>query len=410
MDFKDTPQEAEFRKEAAAWLAENAPKYLTNRQRTRSEEDVEADVALAKTWQAAKAQAGYACITWPEEYGGRGASPIHEVIYSEEESKYEVPRGFFAIGLGMAGPTMMAYASEEQKKRYLPKMMSGEEIWCQLFSEPSAGSDLAGLRTRAEREGDEWVINGQKVWTSGAHYSDFGILVTRHDPTIPKHQGLTYFFMDMHAPGVEVVRIKQIGGGSNFCEVFFNNLRLHDDQRLGGVGDGWGVALTTLMNERLAVGDAPAPDAKEIIELAQSLDFGDGKAIDNALVRSKIAEWYVQQQGLKFTKFRTMTALSRGQTPGPEAAIAKLISASKLQDIGSFGMDLQDMAGIVRDPDISPSESMYQDAYLYSPGFRIAGGTDEILRNIIAERVLGLPPDIRVDKQKAFNQLPSGSA
>lgn len=408
MDFKDTPKEAEFRKEAVAWLAENAPKYPTNRQLSRSEEDIDADIALAKKWQAVKADAGYACIMWPEEYGGRGASPIEQVIYSQEEGKYEVPGGYFAIGLGMAGPTMMAYASEEQKKRYLPKMMRGEEIWCQLFSEPSAGSDLAGLRMRAEREGDEWVLNGQKVWTSGAHYSDYGILVARHDPTIPKHQGLTYFFLDMHAPGIEIVRIKQIGGGSNFCEVFFNNVRISDAQRLGGVGDGWGVALTTLMNERLAVGDAPKPDANELIELAQSLDMGDGKAIDNAHVRAKIADWYVLQQGLKFTKFRTMTSLSRGQTPGPEASIAKLIGASKLQDIGSFGMDLQDMAGIVREPSISPSEALYQDAYLYSPGLRIAGGTDEILRNIIAERVLGLPPDIRVDKAKAFNQLPSG--
>ena len=195
MDFNDTTAEASFRAEVTGWLSENASAYGDSGTRRHPvKEEYEEDLKVAREWQAKKAEAGYAAILWPEEYGGRGGTPIEAAIYREEESKYSMPRGFFEIGIGMAGPTMMAYATEEQNKRYLPKMRSGEEAWCQLFSEPGAGSDLAGLRMRAIQEGDEWVMNGSKVWTSGAHYCDYGILVVRHDPTIPKHRGLTYFF------------------------------------------------------------------------------------------------------------------------------------------------------------------------------------------------------------------------
>ncbi|MEK7793981.1 MAG: acyl-CoA dehydrogenase family protein [Candidatus Hydrogenedentota bacterium] len=410
MDFKDTPQEAAFRDEVRSWLKANAPKFEVTKLRNRTQEEIGEGLDQAKAWQAAKADAGFAGITWPEAYGGRGASPILAVVYEQEESKYQVPRGYFDIGIGMAGPTMMAYANEQQKQRYLPKMLRGEEIWCQLFSEPSAGSDLAGLRTRAEKDGDTWTVNGQKVWTSGAHYSDLGILVTRHDPTLPKHMGLTYFYIDMHSAGVEVVRIKQISGGSNFCEVFLNDLKIPDSQRLGEIGDGWSVSLTTLMNERLAVGDAPPPNAKEFLALLRTTELPSGPALKDPAVRERLADWYVQAQGLKFTKFRTMTALSRGQTPGPEASIAKTINASKLQDICSYMMDLEGMGGILTGQDVAPAEGTFQDGFLFSPGFRIAGGTDEILRNIIAERVLGLPPDIRVDKKVSFAELASGKA
>jgi len=188
MDFNDTPEEAAFRAEVRAWLAENAPKY---RAVTPAADGAELEEALkiAKAWQAKKAEAGYACMLWPKEHGGRGAPPIYWVIYSEEEAKYDVPMGFFEIGQGMCGPTMMAYATEEQNKRYMPKLASGEEIWCQLFSEPAAGSDVAGLRMRADQDGDDWILNGQKVWTSGAHFCDYGIIVARHDPTVPKHKG-----------------------------------------------------------------------------------------------------------------------------------------------------------------------------------------------------------------------------
>jgi alkylation response protein AidB-like acyl-CoA dehydrogenase len=308
----------------------------------------------------------------------------------------------------MCIPTLMAYGTEEQKRRYVPKALAGDEIWCQLFSEPAAGSDLAGLRTRSVREGDTWTINGQKIWTSGAHFSDWGVLVTRSDPSAPKHKGLTYFFLDMHSPGIEVRRIKQISGGSNFNEVYFTDVKIPDAQRLGKVGEGWGVSITTLMNERLAVGDVRGPDVDEILQLARAVELEDGPAIANAAVRERIADWYVRTQGLKFTRFRTMTALSRGQTPGPEASIGKIVSASKLQEIASFALDLMDMGGAMMDPSLVPLRAAFQEALLYSPGGRIAGGTDEILRNIIAERVLGLPADIRVDKEVAFTDLPTG--
>ncbi|MFT3809207.1 MAG: acyl-CoA dehydrogenase family protein [Micropepsaceae bacterium] len=400
MDFNDTPEEAAFRAEARKWLEANAPKDMAP---PASEAEA---LKRAKAWQATRAAANYAKITWPKEFGGRAGTPIQQVIYNQEEGKFNVPGGFFDIGLGMCIPTLMTYGKPEALQRYVGPALKGEEIWCQLFSEPSAGSDVAGLRTKAEKDGDEWVINGQKVWTSGAHYSDFGILLTRTNPDVPKHKGLTMFYIDMKAPGVTVKPIKQINGGANFNEVFFNDLRVKDSQRLGEVGDGWKVALTTLMHERLAVGGgagARGPDAREILELARTTELEDGPAIRNAAVREKIADVYVRTQGLKYTTYRTMTALSRGQQPGPEASIGKIVSAPKLQDVAGFGMDLQGEAGVVMNADAD-----FQQSYMWAPGLRIAGGTDEILKNIIAERVLGLPGDIRVDKDLAFKDAPKG--
>jgi alkylation response protein AidB-like acyl-CoA dehydrogenase len=330
------------------------------------------------------------------------------VIYHQEEDNYAVPRGLFEIGLGMCIPTMMAYAKPEQLDRYVRPALRGDEVWCQLFSEPAAGSDLAALRTRAERDGEDWIINGQKIWTSGAHLSDFGIIVTRSDPNLPKHEGLTFFFLDMKSPGIEIRPIHQMSGASHFNEVFFTDVRVPDAQRLGAVGQGWKVSLTTLMNERLAVGEVHRPDVEDLVDLSRSLVLDGAPAIRNAAVRERIAEWYAQTQGLKFTRFRTMTALSRGQTPGPENSIHKLVNAGKLQDIASYGLDLMGMAGLVMDDDLAEAYAMFQQALLSSPSARIAGGSDEILRNIIAERVLGLPADIRVDKNKPFNQVPTG--
>lgn len=410
MDFNDTAEEAEFRTGVRAWLKKNAVLKDDVTDEMRAKVEARDPIEYSKEWQAKKADAGYACMLWPEAYGGSGAPVIHQVIYNQEESKYFVPGGVFRIGIGMCGPTMMSYATEEQRERYLPKMARGEEIWSQLFSEPAAGSDVAGLRMRADRDGEEWILNGQKVWTSGAHYSDYGIIVARHDPSAPKHKGLTFFFIDMKSPGIEIKPIKQISGDSNFCEVFFRDVRVPDSQRLGEVGQGWRVAITTLMNERLAVGDASPPYVEDVLEFARQFELDSGPALKNPEVRSKLADWYVQSEGIKNTKYRTMTALSRGQTPGPEASIAKIVSAQKLQDMASFAMDLQDMAGGIVDAELAPEKGIYQEAFLASPGSRIAGGTDEILRNIIAERVLGLPQDIRVDKKDPFNKLPTGPA
>jgi len=309
----------------------------------------------------------------------------------------------------MAGPVLMMYANEEQKKRYLPPMAKGEEVWCQLFSEPVAGSDLAGLKTKAVLDGDTWTINGQKIWTSGAHYCDYGILVTRSDPSAQKHKGLTYFFLDMKSPGVEVRPIKQISGGANFNEVFFTDVKIPDEQRLGSVGDGWKVALTTLMNERLAVGDASGPDFQEAFNLACDHDMNGDLAIKDGSVRDKLADWYCQTSGLKYTKYRNISALSRGETPGPQASITKIVSGNKLQEIANFGMDIMDAAGIIRPDSSGAEQNMYQMGFFGAAGIRIAGGTDEILKNIISEQVLGLPQDMRADKGIPFNEIPSSN-
>jgi len=408
MDFNDTSQEAEFRAKCRAWLEANAE---LKTKKTNSAKNMNIGnkslLEAAAEWQKKKYDAGWAMIHWPKEFGGIGATPIERIIWAQEESKFNVPKGVYEIGLGMAGPVMMEYATDEQKERYLPPMAEGKEIWCQLFSEPSAGSDVAGLRSKAVQDGENWIVNGQKVWTSGAHFSDFGILVVRHDAGLEKHKGLTFFFVDMKSPGIEVKPIKQLTGGSSFNEVYFNDVVIPDSQRLGEIGDGWKVAITTLMNERLAVGDADGVDANEAFELAKKHDKDGEQLIDNNAVRESIADWYCEASGLKNTKLRTMSALSRGDTPGPEASITKIVSANKLQAIGNFGMDSSDMSGMLMDE--KSDFIKFQMAWMGAAGLRIAGGTDEILKNIIAERVLGLPQEARADKGLAFKDIPSGS-
>ena len=406
MDFTDTKEEAAFRGEARAFLAASAePKRGTFE--TWQSRYGDAGLQHAKEFQRKKADAGFAALGWPSDWGGRGLPPIYQVIYAQEETRYLVPRGYFEIGLGMCMPTLFTYGTEADKRRYAPPALRGDEVWCQLFSEPGAGSDLAGLRTRAVRDGDDWVINGQKIWTSGAHWADMGILVTRSDPKVAKHKGLTFFFFSMKSPGVETRRIKQISGQSHFNEVYLTDVRIPDAQRLGGVGQGWGVAITTLMNERLTSGDYRGPDFDEIFSLARSVRLDDAPAIENSAVRERLAEFYVKSQGVRWSRFRTMTALSRGDTPGPENSIGKLVNAAKGQEIASYAMDLMDMGGIVMDHKWAPLRAAFQESLLSSPGSRIAAGTDEILRNIIAERVLGLPGDVRVDRELPFEDLPT---
>ena len=401
MDFADTQEEAAFRQEAADWLKANAP----------SKQDLEGmdEIEAAKFWQKKKYDAGWACITWNKEFGGRGATAIQSVIWNQEESKYDVPQGVFQIGQGMAAPTLMTWGQPEHHERYLPKLASGEEIWCQLFSEPAGGSDLAALRTKAEKEGDDWIINGQKIWTSGAHYSDYGILVVRTDPNVSKHKGLSYFFLDMKSPGVEIKPIKQLTGGAGFNEVYFTDVRIPDSQRLGEVGQGWQVALTTLMNERAAIGGGGGGVNVDLAYKIASEVMIDGKtATQDSAVRAKLANWYVQESGLKFTGYRSMTALSKGTTPGPENSIGKLVGAPKNQEMASFCMDLMEMNGAIWDEELSKEAGLVQMSYMGSPGLRIAGGTDEIMANIIAERVLGLPQEPRMDKGMPFTDVPTG--
>jgi acyl-CoA dehydrogenase len=411
MNFDDTPQEAEFRSKARAWISANAPREYEDELKKAALGRIQLKSAnileVAKAWQKKKADAGWAVPHWPKEYGGRGASPIERVIWQQEEGVFGKLGALFIIGHGMCGPTMMAFAQEEHKLRYLPPLASGENIWCQLFSEPAGGSDVAGLRTRAEKDGDDWIINGQKIWTSGAHHSDYGILITRTDPNVPKHKGLTMFFLSMKSPGVEIKPIKQANGQAEFNEVYFTDVRIPDSQRLGAVGDGWNVSLTTLMNERMAIGANVATGFPELFEFCNNLMLDDSPAIDDPAVRAKLANWAVRASGLRYTAFRSISALSKGERPGPENSIGKLVAGVMLQDVATYALDLQGASGVLNGPEDAEVAGKFQAMLLRSPATRVEGGTDEILRNIIAERVLGLPGDIRVDKDVPFNKIPT---
>ena len=410
MDFNDTPSEAEYRVKVRAWLEENAPRGIKGV--SLGDEDPELLIAC-KAWQAKKAAAGYAQIRWPKEWGGGGGSTIESVIFGQEESRLGVNLGGpFAIGLGMCIPTVMATADEETKARFIGPAVRGEDLWCQLFSEPAGGSDVAAIRTKAVKDGDEWVINGQKIWTSGAHYSDYGILLVRTDPDAVKHKGLTMFWIDMKSAGIQCKSIHQMSGARGFNEVFFTDVRVKDSQRLGALNDGWKVSIVTLMNERASVGGgrgAPGGGALSALKLAQKMTDEDGAPLStDRAFREKLADWYVRGEGLRFTGLRSLTALSRGQTPGPEASVSKLIQAASAQDMANEMLELQDQFGIITDPKYAAAGGAFQDMVMGAPGMRIAGGTDEILRNIIAERVLGMPGDIRVDKDLPFKDLPTG--
>jgi acyl-CoA dehydrogenase len=409
MNFDDTPQEAEFRAKARAFLDKHLKRLDPNAPAgDEFEKETQDDIARAKAWQATKYDNGWAVLTWPKEYGGQGLGRLENVIFNQEEAKYQLPPPIYGIGHGMLGPTLMAHGTQAQKDRFLKEMARGQVVWCQLFSEPAAGSDLAGLRTTAVRDGDDWIINGQKIWSTGAHFSDWGMIVTRHDPNVPKHDGLTYFIIDMHAPGVEVRQIKQINGGSGFNEVFFTNVRVPDSQRLGGVGEGWKVAITTLMNERVSIGAGQgAGRVRDLFRLARKVKRNGRPAIQDSAVRQKLADYFVQSKGLQYTGYRTLSAISRGATPGPEGSIGKAVGAPLSQQMASFASELQGAAGGLLDP-VAPDVS-WMEGYLASPGIRIAGGSDEIMRNIIAERVLGLPAEWRADKGIPFRDVPTGT-
>ena len=403
MNFNDSPQESIYRATVREWLANNAPRYTVSRRAPEVER-----LGIARAWQACKAAAGYARVSWPRDWGGTGGTTIQQMIFTEEEARYGVPTGFFGIGLGMCIPTLMRFAGIATQQRFAGPALRGEQIWCQLFSEPGAGSDLAASRTRAVWQDDSWLVNGQKAWTTGAHYSDYGLLLARTDASVPKHTGLTMFWIDMKTPGVEVRPIHQMSGGSDFNEVYLTDARVPDSQRLGDVGAGWKVALVTLMNERVEGGKDRGPATEQILALARSIPRGTASVLEDPAFRQKLAMWYVQAEGLRFTRLRTLTALSRGQIPGPESSIGKLVAANRLQDLTNELIECQDQFGLIDDAAHAAMGGSLHHDYLYAPGLRIAGGTDEILKNIIAERVLGLPGDIREDKGIAFKDLPTG--
>ena len=408
MDFEDSPEEAAFRAEARAFLEANAERRRPGAvEGYRRGQDAPGAMDRAKAFQRKKAEAGFVGIHWPKEWGGRGGTQIQNVIYNQEEAQFDVLSSFFGIGLHLAMPTICTCGTPEQRERFVPPAKRGEEVWCQLFSEPAGGSDLAALRTRAERDGNDWVVNGQKIWNSGAHYSDFGILVARSDPDVPKHAGLTYFILDMKTPGVQTKPIRQVSGSSHFNEVFFTDVRIPDKMRVGPVGGGWKVALTTLMNERHGMRDSPGPDFAELFALACQIPLEHGPAIDNEAVRERLAEFYVRSQGLKFTKYRGMTALSRGQTPGPESSIIKVVAANKLQDILSYGLDLIGMAGGAMGEHMPVSGHLRGGAAIFA-GAAIGRRHRRDHAQHHRRTRAGPARDIRADKGMPFRDIPTG--
>lgn len=406
MDFNDTPQEATFRAEVRHWLTANAQAYAKPWAKDVS---VDEFIARARDWQRRKAEAGYAAISWPKEMGGLNGTPMQEVIYAEEEKHYYAPVGpFVHIGTALVVPTIRTHGTPEQIAQYTRSTLFGEYLWCQLFSEPVAGSDLAALRTKAVREGDEWVVNGQKVWTSWAHKADFGILIARTDFDAPKHKGLTFFIIDMKTPGVEVRPIRQISGGSEFNEVFLTDVRIPDANRLGPVGAGWKVTMTTLMNERVSVGgeSSELPDVMDVLRVLQrKIGSGDPRL---QLYAPRLAQLYAQEQGLRYFRFRILTQLSRGETPSPVVAMSKLVYANLLQDLSALALEIDGIDGVLEYEGQDAGREKMIHGYYWASALRIAGGTDEILKNQIAERVMGLPGDLRIDKDVAFSQLSAG--
>jgi acyl-CoA dehydrogenase len=405
MDFQDTPELAAFRSEVKAWLAANAHRRSDNRHIGM---EGEAAFLEAKEWYRKKAEAGFACLTWPKEYGGAGLTSLHDVVWAQEVQDYKTRDAQFVIGIGNCGPAIMHFANEEARRELLPRMASAEDVWCQLFSEPGAGSDVAGLRTRAEPDGDHWKITGQKIWTSGAQYSDYGVVLTRTDPTVSKYRGLTMFMIDMRQSGVEVRPIKQMDGGTHFNEVFFHDAIVPDAYRLGEVGGGWTGALTVLMSERLAISGIQPTGFPQFLDLVKSLELNGQPIAEDPIVRERLATWYSQYAGLQAANKRMITAVAKGGIAGAEASLGKLVGAVMNQEIANFVCQLLGPAGIIQDDTLSPQMAHFQEAVLFSPGVRLAGGTDEIMRNILAEQVLGLPQAPRADKGIAFQDIPSG--
>jgi len=407
MHFEDSPAESAFRAEVRAWISDQGPRFVPPP--GASEAEV---TQIARAWQAARAQAGYAGFGLPVSIGGRPGSPMEEVIFLEEQRAHPMARAeIMTLGTGMALPTILAHGRPEHLAALGRPTICGEVIWCQLFSEPAAGSDLAGIRTAAVRDGERWIINGQKVWTSGAFFADWGLLLARTDPTVPKHKGLTYFLLDMKSAGVEVRPLRQLGGRTDFNEVFLTDVSIPDSMRVGNVGGGWAVAMTTLSNERFAL-TADAAVGRNLIapllRLAKRTIGPSGELlVDDVGFRERLASYYVAVAGVEHISARISTALSRGGNPGPQATVGKMTLTRLLQSMGTFGMDLAGVAGGVIDPAADPELYEVQQGLLLAPGYRMGGGTEEIGKNIIAERALGLPPDIRTDKDVPFNEVRS---
>jgi alkylation response protein AidB-like acyl-CoA dehydrogenase len=396
VDFTLTPAQETFREDVRSWLKTNIPRDWSNRVMASADVPRPEAYELMRAWQRTLYDAGFIGLTWPKEYGGRSLTFLEEMILHEEMALAKAPPILNILGVGMAGLTIIAYGTEEQKQRYPAKILSCEEIWCQGYSEPNAGSDLASLQTRAVKDGEYWVINGQKVWTSLAHIADFMMLLARTDPDAPKHKGITYFLLDMKLPGVTVKPLRQMTGDAEFNEVFFDNVRVHESRVLGGVNNGWAVGMTTLMYERLALGFGLQVRLRialdGLIELARRMEKHGRVVVKDPVMRQKIAQLWIDTECLKYTGARAVTKLLRGEIPGPEASTGKMGWVETHQRLQELAMEIEGpYSQLVRGSEWAVEGGLWQYTFLRSRANSIEGGTTEIQKNIIGERVLGLP-------------------
>jgi alkylation response protein AidB-like acyl-CoA dehydrogenase len=396
MDFTLTPEQTAFRNRVRGWLAANIPAEWHERHSKGGDIPRPEAYEFLRGWQRKMYEAGLVGLTWPKEAGGQGLTFMEELILAEEMALSKAPAVLNILAIGMAGPTIIAYGSDEQKRRYPPKMLSCEEIWCQGYSEPNSGSDLASLQTRAVKDGDHYVVNGQKVWTSLAHVADYMMLLARTDPDAPKHKGITYFLLDMKSPGVTVKPLTQMTGDAEFNEVYFDNVRVPAAQILGGLNNGWQVGLTTLMYERLALGFGVqsrmrvALDA--LVELARATKKNGVVATQDPSIRQKLAQLWIDTEVFKYTGARAITKLLKGELPGPEASTGKMMWVEGHQRLQELAMEIQGpFAQLSRGSEWAVQGGQWQHTFLRSRANSIEGGTTEIQRNIIGERVLGLP-------------------
>ena len=404
MDFDETPEEAAWRAECRAFLDQHSTVKAAGAPRNTMStlsDDEHAHVQRCRDWQRTKAENGWAGLTWPEEFGGRGLTGLQQGIFLEEEHKYDLAVGMFAQAIGMVGPSIVVHGTEEQKKQFLPSILRGEQVWCQLFSEPNAGSDLAALRTKAELDGDEWVVTGQKVWTSSAHVADWGMLLARTDWDAPKHRGITYFLVDMRSPGIDVRPLVQATGGAEFNEVFLEEVRIPKENVLGEVNGGWAVAMTTLTSERADIGAGHGDGFAGVLRLAQQYD-----RVSDPVVRQELMKLYTSYQISKYIGFRTRTAASKGIAPGPEVSTMKIAISDRLAFQGDLVESLMGADGMLWGADAIDDGYWQTMVFMGQWMARIGGGTEDVQRNIVGERVLGLPREPSNDRTTPFRELP----
>ena len=403
--------EEQFRENVRIFLDGHAVARSSTKQASDFESSLSGEDSVdgAKRFQRAKYDAGLAGLTWPRAYGGQGLSDRYQTIYNDVAADFITPDSIYTIGFGMCIPTILRHGAEELKQRYVSVALQGDEIWCQMFSEPSAGSDVAGLHSKAELDGDVWVLTGQKVWTTQAHRCRFGIVLARTNPDVPKHKGLSMFVLDMRAPGVIIRPLKQMNGGSSFNEIFFDEVRIPVNHILGDPGEGWNVALTTLMNERVAIGAGrSSEEGSPLAPIQLHLDIAEKRGLrSDALVRQELVELFIRFRVLELLGLRIRSTIAAGGVPGPEGSVAKLAGALLARRSSDVAARIAGPTAIAFDGRDHDGERVSQ-MVLTAPAGAIAGGTSEIMRNILGERVLGLPREPSVDREMAFRDIPRG--